>query len=314
MANLENEFDVFLKKVRILKGDSKYKDLLKSQKSNEDIIKKYFTDNKIKEPTFIEQGSFEMDTIVNPLNGDFDLDDGIYLNEKPEKYSEPSSVLTVHNWVISAVENITKDGTSDKNTCVRLNYKKEYHIDFPIYIVETNSKQYLAHKVKGWTESYPTKFLSWFENKISTEEQIRRIVIYLKAWKDYQQEKEKIKLPNGMILTLLAIYNYVKDDEDQFSFFSTCKNIKASLDKGYNLKRPVDPGENLFDECSEEKKKNLNKGIEDLNDFAQKAIKETSYVKSSEYWIKIFGDRFPKGEEPKRTITPPIIKNDNRSA
>ncbi len=45
-----------------------------------DKIKKYFSEElDVKKPKFYGQGSYMMNTTVTPIDGEYDIDDGIYL-------------------------------------------------------------------------------------------------------------------------------------------------------------------------------------------------------------------------------------------
>jgi len=120
-------------KKKELTGDGSKKG---SRDALRDKIKKNFRDNERKQPKFYMQGSFSMTTTVNPISLEYDLDDGVYLQnidtskpmdewEKPEK---------VHKWIVDAVDGHTSKDPTDKNLCVRVHYADEKkHIDLPIY-------------------------------------------------------------------------------------------------------------------------------------------------------------------------------------
>ena len=148
-----------------------------------------------------------MKTLVNPPSGgDYDLDDGVYLHgyEKMKMEDWPSPA-TVHSWVRDAVKDRTKSDPIDKDTCIRVSYSAGYHIDLPVYIIKDDTA-YLAHKSKGWVESDPKAFRSWFIDKVTSDtygEQLRSVVTYLKAWKDYRGISFK-----GIEITILTTLNF----------------------------------------------------------------------------------------------------------
>ena len=161
MANLHRSFDKFNKKISL---DSSHKESLRtSRNSVRDKIRKYFQEEeKGYTPKFHGQGSFMMNAIIEPLDGEFDIDDGIYLQVD----SKPSeAITTLHRWIYKAVEGHTKEKPIDKNPCVRLVYAGKYHIDLPLYHIEESGVPYLAHKAKGWTKSDPREFIDWFNGE-----------------------------------------------------------------------------------------------------------------------------------------------------
>jgi hypothetical protein len=78
MANCHGLFQEYHKTIKL--SASKKELLRKGRNSLRKIIKNFFKENlKIKEPKFWSQGSYALKTIVNPINGDYDIDDGVYL-------------------------------------------------------------------------------------------------------------------------------------------------------------------------------------------------------------------------------------------
>ena len=89
-----------------------------------------------------------MKTLVNPIEGEFDLDDGIYLQGYEDlDFDDWVVPSTVHSWIKKAVDERTEQDVIDKDTCVRVPYASGYHIDLPIYICK-DGVAYLAHKEK----------------------------------------------------------------------------------------------------------------------------------------------------------------------
>ena len=75
MANLHSEFETFHKLVALTTGEKE--SLRKSRNAIRDLIRKYFRENlKVTVPKFLGQGSYAMGTIINPLDCEFDIDDG----------------------------------------------------------------------------------------------------------------------------------------------------------------------------------------------------------------------------------------------
>ena len=261
-----------------------------------------------------------MKTVVNPLpSGEYDLDDGVYLqgyeNTKKEDWPSPT---TVHSWIKDAVKDRTKANPIDKDTCVRVCYSAGYHIDLPIYIVK-DEVAYLAHKTKGWIESDPKAFRSWFIDKISSDlygEQLRSVVKFLKAWKDYKGVSFK-----GIEITILATgYFEQYSDRDDKCLRDTVAAIISRLENDFSCVKPVSPGEDLFDDASATKQSSILDGLRTLKSNLDKAIAETNEKKATEYLRKSFGDRFPLGKDISAnasyasTAAPGVLKHDGRSA
>jgi len=307
MATLHKYYSEFNSIIKL--NNDKKEDLKRSIKSIKGKIVKYFKEKKPNElqPSFAGQGSFEMNTTVNPIpvydkNKEkylykYDLDYGVYFFEK-ENENNKKSIDTWHSWVFNAVDDHTNTPTNSKNTCVRVNFADGHHIDLPIYYVK-NEVTKLAHKSKGWIDSKPTEFTDWFNKKAKENQHLRKIVRFLKAWKNYRETKNtNLKFPSGFALTILAVNNFVYHDNYDICFLETVKQIQKTLNNKFECKRPTTPkGENLFEEYSEKRKNDFMNAIESLIKDLEKAKNEKNYKKATEFVRKHFGERFPIGKD-----------------
>ena len=332
MADLNETFIEFNGVIAL--STPKKDELRKSRNAIRKDIETYFEKNRDKHTVkFKGQGSFSMNTTILPDSGEYDVDDGVYIFGKEE---DKPLVATAHSWIVKAVENRTGQNTIDKNTCVRVQYAKNYHVDLPIYYKTTDSNnEYfydsvdvpeLAHKSKDWIESDPYAFKLWFDEKAKDKNQLKRIVRYLKAWTD---NKRHLNLPNGMIFTILAVNNYVAKDRDDEAFLETLKAIQKSIDDtrhnwaSYECKRPtIDKTENLLAKYSSEtRKKSFLDALDSLITSGKQAIEAKSKKDACSKWQKHLGDRFPcsvieeKDEDVAKAFTSADqLRYDNKSA
>jgi hypothetical protein len=330
MANCNEIFIEFNKSIKLSSERrvllrEKRNDLRKRINGGYDIVKNIDRLDHMME--FQSQGSYVMDTIINPIYHDdqYDLDDGIYFIGKLSRNDRPVP-STFHNWIIRSIEEGKSDNEiediMDKNTCVRVIYKGRnsdlnYHIDLPIYYADDIEKPDLADK-RGWSLSNPVEFIIWFENKIESgfkkefilesrlytqefdtwlndirkkDHQLRRIVRYLKAWGDFM----KGDMPPGIVMTILAGENYAEDERDDVALKNTLINIANYLENnGFKCIRPTTPvGENLFADYSSEQKTFFKSSIASFIKDADIAIKSQNQKESCLLWKKYFGERFP---------------------
>ena len=211
MADLNHEFKTFYDRIAL--ASSKKDSLRKARNALRDKIRRHFRETlKLKVPKFQGQGSYAMRTMINPLNGEFDIDDGVYLQhlDASDKSGWPSPE-TVHRWLVDATDGQTNLKPIDKRTCVRVRYAGQYHVDLPAY-GELNGDYLLAEKgEKGWHRSDPLALTDWFKNSVKNRgEQLRDMVLYLKAWADFQSSRLG-KMPSGLILTVLATNHFCAD-------------------------------------------------------------------------------------------------------
>lgn len=313
MANMNELFLTFDDKIKLTTAKSN--SLKTSRDSLRKDIKSWFEDNDKNQPSFCWQGSFAMKTTINPTGeNDYDMDDGVYLNGYSSEQDTWPAPSTVHRWIKDATDDRTEQDSIDKNTCVRVVYANNYHIDLPIYIMK-DEVAFLAHKSKGWTESDPKAFRDWFLSKVSSNgEQLRRIVRYLKAWKDYKSLPLK-----GIELTILACENIdCFENRDDKALKNTLINIISTLEDDYSCKKPVIPNEDLFEEHSETKQNDIILAFKSLKKALEEAIAERDVEKASENLILFFGSRFPKGKATQvanyqTTASPGVLKHDGRS-
>ncbi|MDH5561866.1 MAG: CBASS cGAMP synthase [Deltaproteobacteria bacterium] len=310
MANCHKNFftatDSYHSKVTL---DGTKKESLKTSRNKlRAHLKKEFSEKNRPSIKFQMQGSFAMKTTVNPLNGDYDIDDGLYFKPQLEERPTPE---TVHRWVTDAAASYpTVDPPVDKNKCVRVPFKAGYHIDIPIYDLvkedDDNALPYLAVKGDGWIFSDPKKLTGWFDDEVSKHNnngQLRRVVRYLKAWADFENQSSRSKIPCGLILTILAAEEFQDDygDNDDEAFGNTASVIRERLLDDDSISNPVDEDENLRDRISDAQFNNFMERLRVLVESADTAIDHQSEEEAAKEWKKRLGDRFPVYEDEDST-------------
>ncbi len=302
MANNHSQFLQFEDKITI--NRSRVDSLRVSRNKLREKIKTYFKDKKSSEtqPKFHGQGSFMSKTLINPIprvieeNGEektlykYDIDDGVYFICNDDDCTR-KSINTYHSWIVDATDGHTNTKPIDKNTCVRIIFSDGHNIDLPIYFTEDENHE-LAHKSKGWLESDPKEFTKWVTDSFKTNYQIRRLIKYVKAWKDFREySNQSLILPSGLIFTILVIRNYVSNDRDDIAFFETVKAIRNSLGISFTCYRPTKPtNEDLLAEYNNSEK--ILSELDSLVSKAETAINEDDSQESCKKWQSVFGDRF----------------------
>lgn len=297
MANLHSEFSTFHDRIALTSG--KKTSLRTSRNANRERIRQYFRDTlKILVPKFRGQGSYAMETTVNPINGEYDIDDGVYLQHLDNQDdSNWPAAATVHNWLVKATEGPTNEKPMDKRTCVRVRYAGQYHVDLPSY-GELNGKYLLA--VKGetkWPHSDPLALTDWFLGQVKMHgEQLRRIVRYLKAWADFQSQRRG-PMPSGLILTVLAANHFQGNERDDEALSKTFQDISCAVNPLFFVLNPVDITEELTARLTEVQKHRFQEAIKAAAEDAGEAIDLEDKHDASKHWRMQFGDRFPLVEK-----------------
>lgn len=316
MANTHNLFQDYNKKIRL--SDSKRDELVLVRDNLRIRITNGYNIFRLTLPyahklEFQTQGSFIMDTLIAPIHDDYDLDDGVYFIGSLSKQQRPEPA-EFHKYIMLAIDKGYDDIEKiiDKATCVRVIYKKGFHVDIPIYYADNLDHPDLANKEDWWVLSNPIEFIAWFEDRIQSgfkkgflleaalyddyrrwitdsrklDHQLRRIVRYLKSWGDLRREE----MPCGLIMTILATNNYHSHERDDISLKETLINIQASLQRNFVCERPTTPqNEDLFK--GYQNKDAFMKYLAQFIENAKQALEEPNLNTSCNYWRKSLGDR-----------------------
>jgi len=333
MANCHYLFQDFNQKIKLTEPRrqallSARDDLRTRVNSNFQSIKAQLP--SVHEIQFQTQGSFIMDTIINPLSEDYDLDDGIYFIGSHSRNNRPATKY-FHDFVIKSItqNNLFLKKVIDKDTCVRAFYKEGYsilyenktekldqgfHIDLPIYYSTTKKSPDLAHLKTSWLVSDPIEFIDWFEKKVKSS--FRSEYLYdqklfsdvYNVWQDRIRKEDaqlrKIirylkawcdyrgnEMPCGIVLTILGANNYQANVRDDVALRDTLINIQNALNENFVCLRPTTPvGDDLL--ASYENKLVLKNNLSSFVESAKQAVNETNPKRACAKWQLHLGNRF----------------------
>ena len=265
-----------------------------------------------------DQGSYKLNTtiVVTP----YDRDVAIIIPLDKDLHKDTRAIK---KYVKEALKHTNR--TIDiKEPCVTVKYFEDgeevMHIDLPVYALH-EGKVYLARgsefATEGnyfWEEADPKGLNESMLNSITGQDQMRRIIRYLKKWK-YEKYKntaddKKNQIPPSIGLTLLAfdcfeeVTSYEGDD-DLTSLMKTVQNIVDKFDLTYDSNGeiakaeitkylPVTPGTDVFfkmkksDEYGRTFYNRLSKALQNLID----ACNESSEHDAGLSVQKVFGDEF----------------------
>lgn len=280
----------------------KKKELREKRNIIREKIRNSFANDGRKKPNFAGQGSYTMNTTIKPLDGEYDIDDGVYLNniDTSKDISEWERTETVHSWIYKAVENHTNT-TEDKARCVRVIYAKNYHVDLPIYVIK-DEICYIAEKGDNqWHKSDPKAINDWFKNRdLEDKKKLERLSIYLKSWKDFREfSNQSLKLIGGLQLTVLAEEYFCSSNDDEEMFFKTVEKINNNLLLHPPLTNPIDKDADLFSVYSDGRINTFKNEFNSLYSKSKAAYDENHSLESAKLWQKVFGDDFLLPKENK---------------
>jgi hypothetical protein len=336
MALCQKQFEKFHDEIKLKYDDNQ------ELRNKRDIIINRIKSNMPKEAKSFEiftQGSYSMRTGIQPLDGDYDIDVGLYFDMSKDDV-EP---VKAKQWVLDAVGDHTKD-VKMKTPCVTVTYVTGYHVDVTVYAANNaDSKVYLAKgkpssstENKKWEESNPKDLITEIQTHLSDEgdrKQFRRVVRYLKRWKDIQFDSINGK-PTGIALTS-CVYHWltVQKDVDWFTNRSTYRDLDALInivgeminrfvnelvlvDGKYEyyprleVKLPVEPRPNLFEKMTPKQMKTFKEKLESLLASLEDAKSKVDPTDAAEILQNVFGDDFPVPPRPttgKRSMATAVI-------
>lgn len=219
---------------------------------------------------------------------------------------------------------------TDKHTCIRIVISSLAHIDIPLYgipdsqfltLAKAAQQNYgymtldeavrkaerdawtalprdsvlLAHREKDWMESDPRPVKEWFLRQVDIHgEQLRRVVRYLKAYRDW-------KWPSGgptsiLIMAAAGPLFEQRERRDDLALVDVVTQLPGKLRQGvYN---PIDSSESLTDRLGKDAVEDAAKGFEELERVLRGALDAGNAAQACSWMVGEFGPRFP--DEPGR--------------
>ena len=321
-TTLQSEFNKYHDAIKLINTDDN-KPLREKRDMLVKELRAYFDKKAAKEGTskitfaVENQGSYSMGTGIKPqADGDYDIDIMILFNFTKDDYTP----VEVKKWVYEALN--TEFRTVEyKKPCVRVQYHKageeHFHVDMALY-ANGDTKTYLsvgkpnsATSDKKWEVSNP-KLLKEKVNSRFTDsdesQQMKRIIRYLKRWKDLKFKNTENGKPTGIAITALAL-NFFKPEIDKIGFNSSVapndltalKNLVGSIVDQFgwfgdsiSVELPVEPYNDLFEKMTENQRKVFKERLESFKTALQDAKNEPDPHEASKMLRKQLGDDFPE--------------------
>ncbi len=204
------------------------------------------------------------------------------------------------------------------------NSQKHFHIDLAIYSVD---KDYFGrdinHIAKGfsgssehrkiWELSEPFKLKELLKSAItdsSDREQFRRVVRYLKRWKDCNFSSTVTGRPTGIALTAccynffepqktIVYNNYTSQYQYQYNDLEALQNVVNKIIGMFTwnnqiiVKLPVQPYNDLFEKMSDNQMISMKQKLISLRDTLTNASNEYYPSIACAKLQKVFGNDFP---------------------
>ncbi len=313
-------------------------------------LEQLFAELGLKPPKYetTDQGSYPLGTGTKPVDGDYDIDTGIRFKICKDDYLDP---VEVKEWVYFALKDHT-ERVEIRRSCVTVFYQQDnepiYHVDLAVYSdkdCNPEGKMYLAkgklnsgREHRFWQESNPQALIDLIKNCFSDKDddrQFRRIIRYLKRWKDVKFSSDGNAAPIGIGITVAA-YDWftpvkttnsfdntrIYDDLEALGHFidSMFAQFKYVYSNGSMVERltvflPVSPRCDLFEKMTDNQMADFQEELRNLQTTIEKAKQKVDPIEACQILQKQFGDDFPV---PSKVETaqkrPPAIISSSASA
>lgn len=326
VANVQRYFDAFHKNIRLSLMENR------TLRQKRDIVCSKLVDRlpQIFEAAgeecpsfeFRDQGSYQMQTGTFPLNSDFDIDLGMYFEIDPDDYHP----LELKRMVFKALEGHTRE-VRIRRPCVTVQYQQagepSYHVDIAIYSDGSQSddgmprlaigKGRSGEKFCGWKVSDPltlsSEILGSYEGAELT--QFRRLVRYLKRWKDMRFPPTGNGAPRGVALTVACHQHFdaafFRDDtpDDVTALTHVVRGIMESFtlhsltwifggpSHELEIRLPVEPYSDLCERMTPRHVKRFYEELESLLEVLEAVKSGRSEEKACKRLRGVFGPDFP---------------------
>lgn len=205
----------------------------------------------------VSQGSYQMRTMVQDDDNEYDIDDGVYFEmaDLTDEHGDPLRAKAARERLCSALQwdGRLKLEAEVKRNCVRQEYPAGYHIDMPVYRIVTtpgddgeSDPTYELASGDEWKESDARAVTTWFNGKVGElnsgqqdGSQMRRITKLTKKLARSRKEW-KPRTTSGICITKLVVDHIIsKDKRDDQALRETWQSIKDSLDISTKIAHPV---------------------------------------------------------------------------
>jgi hypothetical protein len=342
MANVQSHFETFNARIRL----SKFKENQPLREKRNIIREKLETNlpgvfEEYSETCpnfyFLDQGSYEMDTGTKPLNGDYDIDQGLYFLVSKANYPDP---VLLKERVFEALEGHT-DRVELRRACVTVFYSYDsepiYHVDVAVYSDASENADGKSWHAKGkrhskpenriWEVSNPQLLSETIFARFPDEQdrkQFRRIVRYWKRWKAVNFTAGGGSAPNGIGLTLLTYNDFQAQYVDRFANkhddlrvmrmlvetvlmrFTSEYDEEGQLVERLVVKLPIEPWTDVFSRMTVKQMAAFKEKLNTLKEALDFADEKTSDPHEACNRLKaVFGDDFPVPEKQETASSHP---------
>jgi hypothetical protein len=258
---------------------------------------------------FVVQGSYAMHTMVQSEVETSDIDDGAVFARSslkgPRDGDKTANEAKEMVRKALSVKDEFKTPPEVRKNCVRVYYNDGFHVDIPVYRTfeeDGRTKKEIA-SAGEWKTSDPEDITNWFNDAVTSKSpdetngrQLRRIVRFLKYW---SKSRSSWAMPSGFIISVLTEEIYPHQgwtDRDDQALLAVMRGIRNRLLFKERVDRPVDPKEEITNDQSLSRVRNMRDELKGAIDELSKiersdcdelmALKALKSVFYSDFWDK----------------------------
>ena len=321
---IQAHFDKFHDKIKLGRKDDAYKKARDRDDSIKADVKTAFNEEGYPVVADFIQGSLKTHTGIVPISGDYDIDRSLVIDEE----EAPGNPVTPKKKALDVLENRGFKNAKIKKPCVTADYARDnVHIDFIIY-KRSGDQHYLAVGKKNsdeynreWSAADPHGLTDWInddsryggDDSKAILAQFRRLVRYLKRWRDVQFRETMAKKVFSIGLTVMV------KEQLQWSFSTEgarqdlqalSETVGMILDAGYFTEEetgqyrvrvylPTQPWRDIFDGSSLDTGTQLYNKLTRFKEKLDEAEGLSDEHEQCQILNKLFGDDFEVPDPPK---------------
>lgn len=323
MSELQNSFLTFHETIKL---EMENNNLLRDKKREvEETLKQNINEYKIH---FFDQGSYSTYTGIKPIeNNEYDIDRGMVVETSRDDIKPTKLKERIKNALVLKFGN---DRVSIKSPCVTVSFPKEnVHVDIAVYCLE-GEDYFLARGKLGsspeniyWEDADPKELRNKINNsqeERENREQYRRIIRYLKRWKDIKFKNQENR-PTGIGMSVFGLDNFSPNySQDSLSGKKNFKDIEALIDfvgkminsfrseldldefKYYprlEVELPVKPYSDVYKKVSNKQMVSFKEKLVELRETLIEANEMSDIHDATKLLRTKFGDDFPIEDQEK---------------
>ncbi|MCY3768527.1 MAG: nucleotidyltransferase [Gammaproteobacteria bacterium] len=322
---IQTHFDKFHDRIKLGREDEAYKSARERDDSIKAEVSDAFKDAGYPVTADFIQGSLKTHTGVKPIDGDYDIDRALVIDDDVA----PDNPVTPKKKVLDVLEGRGFKDAKIKKPCVTADYASDdVHIDLIIY-KRDGDQHYLAVGKKNsdeenreWSGCDPLGLIEWINDDSDygddaevKRNQFRRLVRYSKRWRDVQFSDEAAAKVFSIGLTVMLKEQFAPSFSTEGArqdILALHNTVAAVLNAGYfneeeegryrvRVDLPKSPYREIFFGSSLETGTQLYNKLNRLVEQLDKAAGEADERTQCEILNKLFGDDFDVPDPPKRS-------------